>query len=613
MEALAEARQTLRAVFGFEDFRQGQADVVAAVLAGREVLAVMPTGSGKSLCYQLPAVMRPGLTLVVSPLIALMRNQVAQLRGFGIAAASLSSANDPAENRRLLEEAGQGRLSLLYIAPERLLRPGMLARLAACRIGLLAIDEAHCISQWGHDFRPEYLMLGEARGRLGGVPVLALTATADKATRNDILCKLFPEKPAVFVEGFDRPNIRLLMRPKQAPKRQLLRFLDRHAGESGIVYCATRRQTEELAAHFSAEGRPALPYHAGLPPELRARHQDRFLQEDGLTIAATVAFGMGIDKPDVRFVAHAALPKSIEAYYQEIGRAGRDGLPADSLTLYGLDDMRLRRVQIDGSDAAEEQKRVERQRLNLLLALCEAPLCRRQTLLSYFGEERGPCGNCDLCENGVEAMDGTIAAQKFLSAIARTGQRFGAGHVISILLGETTGNIAKFGHDQIKTFGVGKEFSRREWQGIARQLYAAGVAGMDMSEYGRWTLTAMGRAVLRGERTVPLRKDTLETAAGGNRSKHSETGRPIAAKPVAAELDRTGRALFERLKTLRRRLAQERNLPAYVVFPDRSLLAMAAEKPQDKAALGRLHGVGSAKLEQYGDAFLALLRGGEDI
>ncbi len=607
MVALEEARRTLGEVFGFEDFRSGQAEVIAAVLAGQEVLAVMPTGSGKSLCYQLPALLRPGLTLVVSPLIALMRDQVTQLRDLGIAAASLSSANDPAENRYLLEEAERGELKLLYVAPERLMRPEVLERLAGCGVALLAVDEAHCISQWGHDFRPEYLILGEAREKLGGAPVLALTATADAATRNDILAKLFARPPRLFVEGFDRPNIRLAMRPKQTPKRQLLDFMARHAGESGIVYCATRRQSEELADHFCREGRPALPYHAGLDAAVRAENQDRFLQEDGLVMAATVAFGMGIDKPDVRFVAHAALPKSIEAYYQEIGRAGRDGLPADSLTLYGFDDIRLRNLQIDESEASDEQKRVERQRLNLLVALCEAPRCRRQTLLAYFGESIEPCGNCDLCETEVTQVDGTIAAQKFLSAIARSGQRFGIGHLIAILLGEESETVKKFGHDRLKTFGVGKEFSRREWQGIGRQLYAMGVVGMDMSEYGRWTITEKGRAVLRGEESVSLRKDTLERAAGGGKA------RKAPSRAVAAELDEPGRALFERLKDLRRRLAQERAVPAYVIFPDRSLLEMAAERPQDEAALGRIHGVGAAKLEQYGEAFLEVLQGEEAV
>ncbi len=606
MVGMTEARQALKAVFGFEDFRQGQDEVVEAVLAGQETLAIMPTGSGKSLCYQLPAILKPGLTLVVSPLIALMRDQVAQLRDLGIAAASLSSANDPAENRYLLESAEQGDLSLLYIAPERLMRPEVLERLAGCGITLLAVDEAHCISQWGHDFRPEYLILGQARARLGGVPVLALTATADRATRQDIAAKLFEQPPTLFVQGFDRPNIRLAMRPKQNPKRQLLRLIDRHMGESGIVYCSTRRQTEELAQHFSAEGRPALPYHAGLDPAVRSANQDRFLREDGLVIAATVAFGMGIDKPDVRFVAHAALPKSIEAYYQEIGRAGRDGLPADSLTLYGFDDIRLRNLQIDESEASEEQKRVERQRLNLLIALCEAPLCRRQTLLAYFGETPEPCGNCDLCESQVELVNGTIPAQKFLSAIARTGQRFGIGHLIAVLLGEESETVKKFGHERLKTFGVGQEYSRREWQGIGRQLYAQGVVGMDMSEYGRWTITEKGMTVLKGQSEVSLRKDSLDQAGGSGRNRKAAPSRA-----VAAELDVEGQALFEKLKALRRRLAEERAVPAYVVFPDRSLLAMAADRPRDKAGLSRLHGVGAAKLEQYGEAFLEAINEGD--
>ncbi len=603
MASIQDAERALRAIFGFEGFRQGQEAVMNAVLAGDEVLAVMPTGSGKSLCYQLPAVLRPGLTLVVSPLIALMRNQVAQLRDLGIAAASLSSANDPYENRDLLEQAEAGNLRLLYIAPERLLRPEILERLADCSVSLLAVDEAHCISQWGHDFRPEYLALGAARDQLGGAQVLALTATADAATRDDILAKLFAQPPQVFVEGFDRPNIRLAMRPKNTPKKQLSRFLEGHPGESGIVYCSTRKQTEELAAHFTAEGRTALAYHAGMEAGDRSRNQDRFLQEDGVIMAATVAFGMGIDKPDVRFVAHASLPKSIEAYYQEIGRAGRDGLPADTLTLYGLDDMRLRQLQIDEGEASDDQKRVERQRLNLLVALCEAPRCRRQTLLAYFGEQLEPCGNCDLCEEGVVSIDGTVPAQKLLSAIARTGQRFGIGHLLSILLGERTEAIAKFGHDRLKTFGVGQEFDRRQWQSIARQLYAAGIVGLDMTQYGRWTITEQGMKVLRGQATVSLRQESLTAAGAPARTKR------VTGPALAASLDEEGQALFERLKTLRRRLAQERSVPAYVVFPDRSLMAMAAERPQNKAALRRLHGVGEAKLDQYGDAFLAVICG----
>ncbi|MEO1191934.1 MAG: DNA helicase RecQ [Pseudomonadota bacterium] len=602
MTARPEALDTLQSVFGFDGFRQGQADVVEAVLAGEEVLAVMPTGSGKSLCYQLPALLRPGLTLVVSPLIALMRNQVAQLRDLGIAAASLSSANSMEENWQVLADAEAGTLRLLYIAPERLLRPDLLERLARIGVSLLAVDEAHCISQWGHDFRPEYRALGEARGTLGAAQVLALTATADAATRADILERLFSQPPRVFVEGFDRPNIRLAMSPKASPQKQLLAFLKNHAGDSGIVYCATRKQTEELAAFFTAEGLPALAYHAGMEAEFRSRQQDRFLQEDGLIMVATIAFGMGIDKPDVRFVAHANLPKSIEAYYQEIGRAGRDGLPADTLTLYGLDDIRLRSLQIEESEASDEQKRVERQRLNLLVALCEAPRCRRQTLLSYFGETLEPCGNCDLCEAEIPTVDGTIAAQKFLSAIARTGQRFGIGHLIAVLTGERSEAVLRFGHDKIKTFGVGQEYSKRQWQGIARQLYAAGYAGMDMTQYGRWTLTEAGMGVMRGQTQVRLREESVKAAAGPA----AKTPRK-ATQSLAAELDEEGRALFEALKALRRRLAQERAVPAYVVFSDRSLLAMAAERPQSLEALAQVHGVGAAKLELYGPLFLQVL------
>ncbi len=469
------ARETLRKTFGFADFKAGQSDIIGAILDGKDVLAVMPTGGGKSLCYQLPALLRDGLTIVVSPLIALMRNQVAQLQAFGVAAGALNSSNSREEAAALLDAVSGRRLRLLYVAPERLALSDTKAMLERAGVSLLAIDEAHCVSQWGHDFRPEYLKLGEAAASFSGVQILALTATADAATRGDILSRLFVRTPAVFVHGFDRPNLHLAMRAKSDARRQLMDFIAGHKGESGIVYCSTRRQTEELAEFFCGKGLTALAYHAGMDSAQRSKNQDRFLQDDGLVMVATVAFGMGIDKPDVRFVAHANLPKSIEAYYQEIGRAGRDGLPASTLTLYGLDDMRLRRQQIEESEAADEQKRVERQRLNALIALCEAPRCRRQTLLSYFGESAEPCGNCDLCMEGVELTDGTILAQKALSAMARTGERFGTEHLIALLRGQATDRITQQGHHQLPTFGVGGEVSANAWRAIFRQLYAGGV------------------------------------------------------------------------------------------------------------------------------------------
>ncbi len=512
MSDLAAAQSQLQTIFGFPAFRPGQADIVSAILEGRDVLAVMPTGSGKSLCYQLPALVRDGLTVVVSPLIALMRNQVAQLSANGIAAASLNSSNDPAENRAILDRIARHELRLVYVAPERLLKSDTLALLKRAKVSLLAVDEAHCISQWGHDFRPEYAALGTVQAELGGVQTAAFTATADAATRSDILGKLFAQPPALFVHGFDRPNLRLSMRAKAGGRTQIADFLKNRRGQSGIVYCASRRKTEELADFLTGSGIPALPYHAGLDSALRSRNQDAFLQEDGVVMVATVAFGMGIDKPDVRFVLHADMPANIESYYQEIGRAGRDGLPADTLTLYGMGDVRLRRLQIDDSESSDEQKRVDRQRLNALISLCESPRCRRQTLLAYFGETAEPCGNCDFCCDGAAVIDGTIAAQKALSAMVRTGERFGTEHLVNLLLGETTEAIGKFGHDRLPTFGVGKEYGRQEWRAIFRQLHGAGIVALDITGYGTWSMTEAGRRVLKGVDKVTLRQDTLKPA-----------------------------------------------------------------------------------------------------
>jgi ATP-dependent DNA helicase RecQ len=599
----ADPHKILHDVFGFSAFREGQEEIVRTVLAGEDVLAVMPTGAGKSLCYQLPTLARDGLTVVVSPLIALMRDQVAALRHFGVEAGSLNSANDPTENRRVTDAVRDGRMRILYASPERLANTGTTEWLARSGVNMLAIDEAHCVSQWGHDFRPEYAMLGDVRRRLGNVQTIALTATADVATRGDIQARLFETEPRVFIHGFDRPNLRLAMQAKENTRRQLLSFLDKHKHESGIVYCSSRDATEKLADKLQAEGYNALPYHAGMNQADRARNQDTFLQEDGIVMCATVAFGMGIDKPDVRFVAHAALPKSIEAYYQEIGRAGRDGAPADTLTLYGLDDMRLRRLQIEDSDAAEEQKRVERQRLNALVALCEAPRCRRQTLLSYFGETTEPCGNCDLCVDGVMSFDGTVEAQKLLSAIARTGERFGTEHLITILVGEESDAVRRFRHDQLKTFGVGKDRSKNEWRSLLRQIYAAGLVALELSEYGRWTITERGDAVLRGQARIELRSDVLMKPAARRRARRGA----MEAQSVVPGDD----PLLLALKGLRTRLAKEESVPAYVIFSDRSLIDMAAKRPLSRAAFGEIHGVGQAKLDRYADAFIAVVQAHE--
>jgi ATP-dependent DNA helicase RecQ len=603
MPNLVAAQKALRSTFGFEDFRPGQGAIIESVLAGADVLAIMPTGSGKSLCYQLPALLRDSLTVVVSPLIALMRNQVAQLTSYGVAAASLNSTNDFAANRQINERVSRGELRLIYVSPERLAQPDTLALFKRAKVGLLAVDEAHCISQWGHDFRPEYLALGAAQAQLGGVQTVAFTATADTATRADILGKLFRRDPTVFVHGFDRPNLRLCMRAKTSGRGQIMDFVRAHFGQSGIIYCGSRRKTEKIADFLRESGANALPYHAGLEPALRTRHQDMFLQEDGVVMVATVAFGMGIDKPDVRFVLHADLPSTIESYYQEIGRAGRDGLPADTLTLYGMGDIRLRRMQIDEREAADEQKRVERKRLDALVGLCESARCRRQNLLAYFGEAAPPCGNCDICLDGAEVVDGTVAARKALSAMVRTGERFGTEHLANLLRGERTEAILKFGHDRLPTFGVGQEHGKPEWRSIFRQLHGAGLIALDLNGYGGWRVTQEGRGVLRGTAAFALRKDTLKPVRRTTRdAARDATG---AAPADAGDADP---ALFEALKRRRLELAKDRGVPAYLVFADKSLIDMARRKPRTPADMAQVHGMGEVKLAQYGHVFLEVIR-----
>jgi ATP-dependent DNA helicase RecQ len=597
---LATVQRALRATFGFEGFRPGQAEIVADILAGRDVLAVMPTGSGKSLCYQLPALLRGGLTVVVSPLIALMRNQVAQLRGYGIAAAALNSANDPAENHTILERVARGELRLLYVAPERLLKAETLELLKRTKIAMLAVDEAHCISQWGHDFRPEYAELGKVQAALGSVQTVAFTATADSATRADISQRLFSRPPAVFVHGFDRPNLRLAMQAKIGSRNQITDFIEAHRGQSGIVYCASRRKTEKLADHLREIGVKALPYHAGMEGAARSRHQDAFLQEDGVVVVATIAFGMGIDKPDVRFVLHADMPANIESYYQEIGRAGRDGLPADTLTLYSMGDIRLRRMQIDESEATGEQKRVDRQRLNALVSLCESPRCRRQTLLSYFGETAEPCGNCDFCCDGAQLVDGTVTAQKALSAIVRTGHRFGTEHLSNVLLGENSEAVEKFGHDCLPTFGVGKEYDKKQWRSIFRQLHGAGVITLDITGYGTWKVTDAGWRVLKGAEKITLRTDTLKA---GRKAARAATNTAALADGLPGDTE-----LFEALRRRRSELAKGQGVAAYVVFADKTLIDMVRRKPASASELSAVHGVGEAKLKRYGEVFLDVIR-----
>ncbi len=600
-DALSSARALLHSVFGFNAFRPGQEEIVRAVLDGENVMAVMPTGSGKSLCFQLPALVRPGLTLVVSPLIALMRDQVQALTAAGVAAGSLNSSNEPAENNRVLGLLRRGELRLLYVAPERLARPDTVEMLAEAGVSMMAIDEAHCVSQWGHDFRPEYLTLGNLARQIGGrLQTLAFTATADTPTRGDIVEKLFAAPPRVFVRSFDRPNLRLAFKPKERSTRQVLSFVQSHRGESGIVYCASRRKVEEMAEALKEAGINARPYHAGLEKSVRDANQDAFQQEDGIVMTATVAFGMGIDKPDVRFVCHADLPSNVEAYYQEIGRAGRDGLPADTLTLYGLGDMQLRRLQIEQGDSSDERKRIERQRLGALLSLAEAPRCRRQTLLAYFGEPSEPCGNCDLCQEGVELFDATIDAQKAMSAIVRTGERFGMEHLIAILTGDLTDNVSKFNHDRLPTFGVGKDRKPADWRSVFRQLSAVGLIAQDLMEHGRWWVTEEGWRVLKGTQKVELRKIVATPAGKGSRRDRREATAAIVSDADAA--------MLESLRALRTRLAREQNVPAYVVFSDRTLVELATHRPTTPAAMREIHGIGDTKLERYGTDFLAIIQ-----
>ncbi len=592
---MEKARGELARVYGFSGFRPGHEEIVAAVLDGEDVLAVMPTGSGKSLCFQLPALARRGLTLVVSPLIALVRDQVAQLVELGVSAAALNSASEPSERQRVAQRLRDRSLRLLYVAPERLAREDTLAMLGQARIDLFAIDEAHCVSQWGHDFRPEYLRLREAAEALGGVQTIAVTATADAPTRADVVERLFLRAPRVFVRSFDRPNLFLAMRPKGNATRLLAERLEMHANESGIVYCASRRRAEELAREFSAPGRRALPYHAGLDHAVRSHNQDVFLQEDGVVMCATVAFGMGVDKPDVRFVFHADMPSSIEAYYQEIGRAGRDGLPADTFTLYGAGDIELRRRQIAEGGAPDARKRVEMAKLDDLVTLCETARCRRQALLGMFGEESGPCGHCDVCQGAVRLIDGRIEAQKALSAVLRTSGRFFFGHLANILAGKTSEAVTRHGHDRLKTFGVGKDRAPADWRGVMRQMLSAKLIEHDRADRDRLIVTEEGRKVLRGEAPFALREDVVA------RKPRREKRLPAGPGDADAEL-------LAALKALRGAMARAQSQPAYVVFPDRSLIEMAAERPRTLEDFSAIHGVGAAKLQKYGAAFLAVIR-----
>jgi ATP-dependent DNA helicase RecQ len=588
----------LRTVFGFDAFRGHQAEIIGHVVAGGDALVLMPTGGGKSLCYQVPALCRDGVAVVVSPLIALMRDQVEALRQLGVRAAALNSSIPFGEAMKIERQMRAGEIDLVYVAPERLLTEPFLDLLGRCTLALFAIDEAHCVSQWGHDFRPEYLQLTVLHQRFPAVPRIALTATADAPTRRDIVERLELGKGRVFVAGFDRPNIRYRVQPKTETRAQLLAFLEGHKGESGIVYCMTRGKVEEIAEWLSSKGWPALPYHAGLDKAVRDRHQDRFVKDDGVIVVATIAFGMGIDKPDVRFVAHLDVPKSLEAYYQETGRAGRDGLPSDAFMLYGLEDVAKLRQLLEGSDAPDAQKQIERRKLDSLIGYCETASCRRQVLLSYFGEQLAePCGNCDTCLEPVETFDGTELAQKALSCVYRTGQRFGVAHVIDVLRGADTEKIGRFRHDALSTYGIGKDVSAGEWRSVFRQLVAMGLLLVDIAGHGGLKFGPDCRAVLRGERRIELRRDSVR-----QRRKRAEK-----EKAAAVAVGQADKGLFEALRAKRMTLAKAQGVPPYVIFHDSTLLAMAAAKPRDIDAFARLPGVGGAKLSRYAQTFLAVI------
>jgi ATP-dependent DNA helicase RecQ len=596
----------LRRVFGYGEFRGPQQAIVEHLVAGGDALVLMPTGGGKSLCYQIPALLRPGTGLVVSPLIALMQDQVDALRQLGVRAAVLNSSLDATSAFEVERALAAGELDLLYVAPERLLTERFLALLERSRIALFAIDEAHCVSQWGHDFRPEYRQLDVLHARWPQVPRIALTATADAPTRREIVERLGLEDARQFVSSFDRPNIRYQVAQKHDARRQLLDFLAPHRGAAGIVYCLSRRKVEETATLLAEAGYTALPYHAGLDAATRAANQRRFLREDGVVMTATIAFGMGIDKPDVRFVAHLDLPKSVEGYYQETGRAGRDGEPAEAWLCYGLGDVVTHKQMIEAGEAGEERKRLERSKLDALLGYCESTGCRRQRLLATFGESHpGDCGNCDNCLQPPQTWDATEASRKALSCVYRTGQRFGALHVIDVLRGGEGEKVRQFGHDRLSTYGIGADLDERTWRGVFRQLVALGLLEVDAGSYGALRLTGESREVLAGGRRVELRREDPRVARRGRGRSESVRAATLAADAALAPAEA---ALFESLRGLRARLAREQNVPAYVIFHDSTLRAIATRRPVDRDALAGITGVGAAKLSRYGDAVLAVLQ-----
>nr|WP_314489763.1 DNA helicase RecQ [uncultured Pseudomonas sp.] len=597
---LEQAQRVLKDIFGYDSFRGRQGDIIERVANGGDALVLMPTGGGKSLCFQVPALLRDGLAVVVSPLIALMDDQVATLEELGVAAAALNSTLSAEQQRDLASRIKRGEVKMLYLAPERLVQPRMMAFLQSLDIALFAIDEAHCVSQWGHDFRPEYLQLGQLAEVFPTVPRIALTATADKRTREEIVTRLHLQNAERFLSSFDRPNIFYRIVPKEQPRKQLLAFLSERRSDAGIVYCLSRKKVDEVAQFLCAQGFPALPYHAGLPSETRAANQKRFLNEEGLIMVATIAFGMGIDKSNVRFVAHLDLPKSLEAYYQETGRAGRDGLPADAWMAYGLQDVVMLKQMLQNSEGDERHKRLEHHKLDAMLALCEETRCRRQTLLAYFDEEMPqPCGHCDNCVDGVQTWDATEPARQALSAVYRTGQRYGTGHLIDVLLGRENEKIRSMGHERLAVFGVGKARAEGEWRTLFRQLVARGLADIDIEGYGGLRLSDSCRPLLRGEVSLELRREL----------KPQTSVKSTSASPASQLVRGEEREQWEALRALRRKLAEEHGVPPYVIFPDSTLLEMLRSQPGTLSQMAAVSGVGARKLERYGEAFLEVLAG----
>jgi len=598
---MSSARKILHDLFGYHDFRDQQGDIVEHLIAGQHALVLMPTGSGKSLCYQIPALVRKGVGIIVSPLIALMQNQVEGLLQFGIKAAFLNSSLASYDAQKVEQSLLAGELDLLYVAPERLLTTPFLDLLDQVEVALFAIDEAHCVSQWGHDFRPEYVQLSRLTELFPKVPRIALTATADEPTRREIVERLGLSQARHFISSFDRPNIQYRVVQKQSPREQLLAFLEaEHRGNAGIVYCLSRKRVDDISAWLNEKGWTALPYHAGLSSALRKKNQQRFIQSEGCIMVATVAFGMGIDKPNVRFVAHFDLPKSMEGYYQETGRAGRDGLPAHAWLAYGLNDVISMRQMLNTSEADEQHKRIERRKLDALVGYCETTVCRRQVLLNYFGENRQkPCNNCDNCLEPVATWDGKVAAQMALSCVYRTGQLFGVKHLTDVLLGKMTPKIEQFQHDKISTFGIGKAYSSTQWQSIYRQLVAANFLMVDISGYGSIKLTDHSRPILRGEQTIAFRHEAPKAKKKGKQGSKRDGKRSILPDD----------ALWQALKTKRMELAQVQDVPPYIIFHDSSLLEMHEKKPQTLAEFAEITGVGERKLERYGKEFLAVILG----